>query len=337
MMAVAGTSGASEAAGAAPGASVEPGDFPSTYSRMIGPVSALQVRTDVWVLSAGDINTVLETGPDGAIVVDPGPEAGAAQMIQAIRAITSAPIRYIINTGPDAELTGADQAVSAAGFSFLTNDRGRFAPVLLRQNAVLTMASSPETLSTAREAVLLAFARPQLSYFVNGQSVHIMGQPAGHTNGDAVVQFQRSDVVVTGELFDDTGFPNINRSAGGSLQGEIDALNGLVNGIVSASQPVVGRPAGPWLQAPPVATVVIPVRGPLCDQQDLATYRDMVTIVEQRVSYLVKQHKSEAQVLAADPLQGFDTRYTYGGKAAALAFVKASYQSLVSSAAGKHE
>jgi glyoxylase-like metal-dependent hydrolase (beta-lactamase superfamily II) len=323
---------------ARPEESVESTDYPSAYSRIIGSVSALHVRDDIWLLTANNINTVLETGPDGAIVVDPGPAEGATPMLQAIRAITSAPIRYVINTAADADLTGADAIISAAGYSFLTNEQGRAAPVVLRENALLTMLSAPETAASARKVVVQAFARQEMTLFVNGQSVHIISQAPSHSNGDLVVQFQRSDVVITGNVFDDTAYPVINRSTGGSLRGEVDALNTLVNGVVSASQPIVGRPAGPWLQAPLPASLVIPIRGPLCDQQDLVTYRDMVMTVQERIEALVKQHKSEEQVNAAQPLQGFETRYARGDRAAASAFILASYQSLIMSrSVGQHE
>jgi hypothetical protein len=329
-----GVSGAADAQASAVSMPVEPADFPAVYSRTIGNVSVLQVRPDVYLLTAGQINTVLQTGPDGAIVVDPGPAAGAEQMLQAIRAVTSAPIRYIINTSADPELTGANATISAAGYSLLTNQRGRVAPILMRQNALLSLLSSEDSKSSASTLVVNAFDRQEFSFFFNGQAVHIIGQPAAYSSADAVVQFQRSDVVVTGRIFDDTAFPVINRSAGGSLQGEIDALNGLINGVVTASVPIIGKPAGSWQQAPAVASLVIPVRGPLTDQQDLANYRDMVMTVQARVADLVRQRKSEAQVQAENPLQGFETRYTSGGSEAGAAFVKAVYLSLKTPSAG---
>lgn len=326
---------AAESAVAVPGAPVEPGDFPSAYSRTIGSVTVLQIRPDIWLLTAGETNTVLEAGPDGAVVVDPGPAAGAAQMIQAIRAITSVPIRYIINTSADPELTGADAAVAAAGLAYLKSQNGRVAPVVMRQNTLLTLLGSGN--QDAPNLVAQAFQRSAFNFVINGQAVHVIAQPPGHSNGDAVVQFQRSDVVVTGRIFDDTAFPTIDRSAGGTLQGEVDALNGLVNGVVTGTFPLVGRPAGVWQQAPAVSTVVVPVRGPLCDQQDLVTYRDMVMTVQARLEDLVKQRQSEAQIDAAHPLQGYDTRYVGGGAEAGSAFVRAAYLSLTGGAAKNHE
>ncbi len=324
------------AADAPPGSSVDPGDFPSAYSRTIGSVTALEVRPDIWMLTAGDTNTVLATGRDGAIVIDPGPAAGAGQMIQAIKAITSVPIRFIINTSADPQLTGADLALSKAGFSWSRNQLGRVAPVLMRQNTLLAMLSGSGA-ADAANLVVQVFQRPQFNFVWNGQSVHIISQPGAHSNADAVVQFQGSDVVVTGRIFDDTAFPNIDRSAGGTLQGEVDALNGLINGVVSGAYPIIGRPQGPWQQAPAVATLVVPVRGPLCDHQDVSTYRDMVMTVQARIQDLIKQRKSDAEITTANPLQGFETRYTGGGSEAASAFLRAAYLSSKGGAAKRHE
>ncbi len=114
--------------------------------------------------------------------------------------------------------------------------------------------------------------------FFNGEAVEFLHQPAAHTDGDSVVFFRRSDVIVTGDILDLRHFPVIDVARGGTIQGEIAALNRLVE-IAVPSVPLVSREAG---------TVVIPGHGHVGDQIDLAEYRDMLTIIRDRVRDLIK-------------------------------------------------
>ncbi len=293
-------------------------------------VNVQQVLPDFYMLTVNGINVALETGPDGAVVVNSGPASGSDALVAAIKKTTSAPIRFVINTSADVELTSANAHVSEAGYSFASSQLGRAAPVIAHQNVLLTLTGRMGSDFSAFDLPTEVFNRPEFNFYMNDQAVHVMWQPAAHSDGDSVVQFQRSDVVVTGEIFDDTRFPVIDVDHGGSIQGEIDALNRLINAIVVTPRPLIGRTAGPWLQAPAGGTVVIPVRGPVCDHADLVNYRDMVMTVRARVQDLLDHGKSFAQVKAANPTQGFAARFgSDSGDWTTAQFTEAVYRSLV--------
>jgi len=137
--------------------------------------------------------------------------------------------------------------------------------------------------------------------------------------GDAFVFFRRSDVVVAGDVLDTRQFPVIDVARGGSIEGEIAALNRLVD-LAVPSMPIISREAG---------TIVVPGHGRLCDQYDVVEYRDMLTIIRDRVADLIKAGRSLAEVKAAQPAKGYVGRYGNAGGAWTEAhFIEAVFRSL---------
>jgi glyoxylase-like metal-dependent hydrolase (beta-lactamase superfamily II) len=155
--------------------------------------------------------------------------------------------------------------------------------------------------------------------FLNGEGIEVLHQPRAHTDGDSIVFFRRSDVVVAGDVLDLTHFPVIDVARGGSINGEIVALNKLVE-LAIPSVPIVSREAG---------TLIVAGHGRVCDQTDVAEYRDMVTIVRDRVRDGVKAGMTLDQVKAAAPARGYTRRYgAASGPGSTNSFVEAVYQSL---------
>jgi glyoxylase-like metal-dependent hydrolase (beta-lactamase superfamily II) len=127
----------------------------------------------------------------------------------------------------------------------------------------------------------------------------VLHQPAAHSDGDSIVFFRRSDVVATGDVFDTTRFPVIDLARGGSIQGEIDALNRLID-LTIPSIPMPYKEGG---------TRVIPGHGRLCEQAELVEYRDMVTIIRDSVRRFAGKGMTLDQIKMANPTQGYRTRY----------------------------
>ena len=156
--------------------------------------------------------------------------------------------------------------------------------------------------------------------YLNGEGIEVLYQPAAHTDGDAIVFFRRSDVVVAGDILDTTRFPVIDVARGGSVQGEIAALNRIVDTAIP-SVPIVSREEG---------TLVIPGHGHVCDQLDVVEYRDMVTIIRDRIRDLIKAGMTLDQIKAASPARGYIRRYgSDTGPWTTNNFVEAVYRSLV--------
>jgi glyoxylase-like metal-dependent hydrolase (beta-lactamase superfamily II) len=154
----------------------------------------------------------------------------------------------------------------------------------------------------------------QKDMFVNGEPVQLFSQPAAHSDGDSLVFFRRSDVVVAGDLFSPVSYPLIDVEKGGGINGEIDALNRILDLTVPADKQEGG-------------TYVIPGHGRLCDEADVLEYRDMVTIIRDRIQDMIKQGMTLEQVKAARPTRDYDPLYGTTAWTPDM-FVEAAYRSL---------
>jgi len=291
-------------------------------------VDVVPVRPGIDMVMVHGQNVAVQFGPDGVVVVDTGAPGDSAALLAAIQHITSEPIRFIINTSASPDRVGGNAALSVAGHGFSQGEAGfgggQFlgvsnAPIIAQANVLLTMASTAGAGSSSKAMPSLTYDVGAKGFTLNGDSIEIMHIPGAHSNGDSVVMFRRADVLVSGDIVDMRHFPQIDLAHGGSINGEIAALNDLLDLTVPAL-PLYWHGGG---------TVVIPASGRLAQQEEMVQYRDMVTIVRDRVQGLIKQHRSLAQVRAADPTAGFDGRYgAEGGPWSTDQFVAAVYQSL---------
>ena len=150
----------------------------------------------------------------------------------------------------------------------------------------------------------------QKEVFFNDEPVEIIYQPAAHTDGDSLVFFRHSDVVSTGDIFVTTSYPFLDLEHGGGIQGEIDALNRILDITIPRHDEEGG-------------TYVIPGHGRICDEFDVLEYRDMVTIIRDRVQAAIREGKTLEQVKAAHLTTDYDARYGSPDR-----FVEAVYKSL---------
>jgi cyclase len=284
----------------------------------------LQVRPDFYMIAGAGGNIGVQVGADGVVVVDAGSASSADAVVAAIRKLTRQPIRYLINTSADPDQVGGNATVAKAGQTLFmqTSGAGLSADFqgggasILSVEEVLTRMSAP----TGKASPFPLAAWPTETFhqarkymYLNGEGIEILHQPAAHSDGDAIVFFRRSDVIVAGDILDTTRFPVIDIAKGGSILGEIAALQKLVDTAIP-SVPIVSRDAG---------TLIIPGHGRLCDQLDVVEYRDMVTIIRDRIRDLKKEGLTLEQVKAAAPARGYTRRY-----GSAADFVEAVYRSM---------
>ncbi len=279
-----------------------------------GDLDVVQLRPNFYVIGGAGGNVVVQLGPEGVILVDSGSTERADQVLAAIRRLTDLPIRYIINTSMDADHTGGNEKLARAGLSILpgavvagaglgddvVSNFGR-ASVLAHEN-VLGRMSAP----TGRQSPVASglwptktFAYHQYSMYLNGEGIQVIHQPAAHTDGDTIVFFRRGDVIATGDIIDTTRWPVIDTKRGGTVQGELDALNRLMD-LTIFNLP---------LQWKADRTFLVPGHGHVYDKLDLLEYRDAVTIVRDRVQDLIDEGKTLAQVKAANPTLGYRSQY----------------------------
>ena len=142
----------------------------------------------------------------------------------------------------------------------------------------------------------------------------MFAEKRAHTDGDSIVHFRKSNVVATGDVFLTTGYPVIDLQRGGSIEGEVKALNHILDITV----PDVMQEGG---------TLVIPGQGRLCDEADVTEYRDMMTIIRDRVADLLKKGKTLEEVKQARVTRDYDGRYSTPAWTGQM-LVEAIYKSL---------
>lgn len=298
----------------------------ATFAQSSGELVTLKVQGNVYLINGAGGNIAVQTGDQGVLVVDTGLASMSDKVLAAIRKISDKPIQYIINTHVHPDHTGGNEAIRKAGLTYVganvtgnLTDAGVGAQVWAQDN-VLKRMSAP----TGQQAPVpfgswptetYVFGRKQL--FFNGEPIEIIYQPAAHTDGDSIVLFRRSDVVVTGDIFVTTSYPFIDVDRGGSIQGEIDALNNIMEIAIPGLQDEAG-------------TYILPGHGRICDQPDLLEYRDMVTIIRDRIQNAIKKGMTLEQVKAAGLTKDYDGRYgAKSGFGTADMFVDAIYKTLV--------
>ena len=151
---------------------------------------------------------------------------------------------------------------------------------------------------------------------MNGEAIIVYHAPAATTDADSLVFFRHSEVIHAGSLFSTISYPVIDLQKGGSIQGVIDGLNQILDLAVAEYR----AQGGTW---------IIPSRGRLSDTADVASYRNMLVMIRDRVQDLKKKGQTLAQVKAARPTLDFDGRYgaTTGAWTTDM-FVEAVYRSL---------
>jgi cyclase len=287
-----------------------------------GELAAWHVRDGIYMLVGEGGNTTVHVGDDGVLIVDTKLAAASGALLAAIREISDEPIRYVINTHWHADHVGSNEAVAKAGSTIAGGnvsgaiaDAGEGAAVIAHENVLVRISGQdPPPPFEAWPTVTLFM--PQKDLHFNGEAIEILHQPAAHTDGDSLVFFRRSDVVSTGDVFTTTGYPVIRPEDGGGIDGVIAALNRIIEITVPEEKQEGG-------------TLVIPGHGRLSDEADVVEYRDMVTIIRDRIKSMVEMGMTLRQVQAAKPTADYDGRYgATSGRWTTEQFVAAAYDSL---------
>jgi cyclase len=293
----------------------------------------LPVQGNIYMLAGAGGNITVQVGKEGVLLVDSGLEATQPAVLAELRKLTNAPILYIINTHVHPDHVGGNAAFTGfkgvLGGDARNNARveGDQALRIIGHENVLNRMTTP----VGKETPPPQFGLPQDEYHTafkdlrfNGEGIVVQHEVKAHTDGDSIVFFRGSDVISTGDIFTQGGYPFIDIDRGGSINGEIDALNHLLDLTIPAKTQEGG-------------TYLIPGHGRICDEADLVEYRDMVVIIRDRIRTMMKKDMTLDQIKAAKPTLDYDTEYVSSNSfVKADQFVEAIYKSLkASDGAGK--
>lgn len=288
-------------------------------------IEVIPVRDNIYMLVGAGGNITVQTGEQGILIVDTQYAPLSDKILASMESFASGELRYIINThhhgdhvGGNANLKASGSTISGGNVGGDIADAGQGAQIIAHENVVLRMAAN-----LGEEGDIGTDGWPTSTYFTerkdlyfNGEGIRILHQPNAHTDGDSIIYFRRSDVIAVGDVYRTNGYPFIDIASGGSIQGIIAAANNIIDLII----PVYGQDGG---------TLVIPGHGRLSDIGDVLNWRDMLTIIHDRIQNMIEQGMSLEQVKAAGPTQDYDPRWgSDEGFWTTEAFIDAVYQNL---------
>jgi glyoxylase-like metal-dependent hydrolase (beta-lactamase superfamily II) len=329
-----------------------------------GEVHVLPVQGNVFMLVADGTNVAVSVGAEGVLMVNSGPARMTDRLLAAVNHLAGSvvarpstnrcagaacpgawgwaspymntvisspapprPLRYVINTSADPEHVGGNARAATSGFfprgggfGSAVENVGQRASIVAHENVLNRMSApagrQPPTDSAAWPTDTYFDQFHKLPEFFNGEAVIVYHAPSANTDGDSFVFFRHSEVISAGNLFSTVSYPIIDVGNGGSIQGVIDGLNHILDLAVAEYR----AQGGTW---------IIPGRGKLSDTADVASYRNMLTMIRDRVQDLIRQGRTLEQVKAARPTMDFDGRYgATAGPWTTDMFVEAVFTSL---------
>lgn len=293
-----------------------------------GEIHPEHVNGQVWVLTGepGWSNVVVQVGEQGVIVVDTGTTAMAPKLLAAIRRLAEEngaehkEIRKILNTNGRMDHVGGNEIIAKAGSQIISGEEraqqlnfvAPSAEVIAHENVLRRLGASDELRGLAPTDAE-TFEVDNQRY--NDEAVQIHHPHNANTDGQLVILFRGSDVIAAGDVVDMTSYPIIDTKAGGTIDGELIALNKVI-GLAAP---------GPQAEG---GTLIIPGHGRSVDQSEVALYRNMLTIIRNTVQYYKNQGKTLQQVLDLKPSEGYDQRWGGNGSWTTRDFITAVYETL---------
>lgn len=287
-------------------------------------IEALKVRDNIYMLVGAGGNITVQIGTDGVLIVDTQYAELSAKILAKISELSDGPLRFILNTHHHGDHTGGNASLRAAGSTVVGGnvggdiaDAGQGAAIIAHENALLHMVAPLDGEEIPSDAwPTLTFFGDKRDMWFNGEGIRMIHEPAAHTDGDSIVYFRQSDVISTGDVYVTGIYPFIDIANGGSIQGVIAAANDIIDLII----PRYGQDGG---------TLVIPGHGRLSDIGDVINWREMLTIIHDRIADMVERGMTLEQVQAAKPTRDYDPRWgTDSGFWTTTQFVAAVYENL---------
>jgi cyclase len=247
-------------------------------------IKTTKIGTNFYTLEGQGGTIGVLAGPDGVFMVDSQFAPLSEKIAAAIKQISDRPIKFMVNTHVHGDHTGGDENFAKMGVTIISREELR-----------TRLASPPNGPKPAASALpMMTYKGAGMTLYMNGEVIQLIAVPVAHTDGDTMVKFQNADVIMTGDFFRSAGFPNIDRANGGSLNGMLAGLQAIVD-------------------AAGASTKIIPGHGAIVDKNAVAAHRQMIVAIRDKVAALVKQGKSQQEVLAAKPTSDYDATVPQAG------------------------
>jgi glyoxylase-like metal-dependent hydrolase (beta-lactamase superfamily II) len=229
-------------------------------------------------------------GPDGILMVDAQYAQLTDKVVAAIRRISAAPIRFLVNTHIHRDHTAGNANFARMGATIFAREE-------LREGLVhpgRAPNGSPAPASDPAGFPVVTYGMgPPVKIYLDGETVDLIPVRAAHTGGDTMIRFENANAIMIGDFYRNYGYPFIDINNGGSLKGMLEALD------------VTMKIAGP-------DTKLVPGHGTIINRSDIIPYRDMIVAIQGSVQKLIAQGKPLPDVLAAKVTAPFDAKVPGG-------------------------
>ena len=284
-------------------------------------VETLHVQGKVHMIAGAGGNIAAQVGDEGILLVDTGYEQMSGKVLAAMRKLSKGTLRRIINTTLSDAHTGANAVLIKEGRLNQAGpglgQRPNEADLIGHSGLLALMTKIGRDKIIPERWPPSTYSVKQKDLYSNDEPVVILHVPDAVTSGDSIVWFRGSDVVVSGALFNHASFPYIDSANGGTINGVIEGLNMLLDIMV----PKHNQEGG---------TMVIPGYGRIGDEHDVLEYRDMVTIIRDRIQAAIGKKMTLAQVKAMkpSPTYEYEPRFNRDPAWTAEMFVETIYRNL---------
>lgn len=255
--------------------------------RMEGDLIVTPVRGNVYLMEmepAGNLGVSI--GEDGAFVIDDQFAPMTDRIVAAVADLTDKPIKYVLNTHWHGDHSGGNENFGKLGHTIVAHDNVRARLNSHQYHLVFKQGTPPHP-----EAALPVITYSNtMTFHFNGDTIHVMHVPSAHTDGDSIFYFENADIMHTGDAFINRGFPLIDVASGGTIKGQIEATNKMLEFV------------GP-------DTIIIPGHGPLADRARMLEIRDMLVAARKAVTDLLDQGTGLDEILAAKPLAHLEEKW----------------------------
>jgi cyclase len=258
------------------------GQAPVDYSKV--QIETVKLAPNFYVLNGQGGAIGVLTGPDGVLMVDSQFAPLTEKIVAAIKQVSNAPIKFLINTHVHGDHTGGNENLGKMGVTIFAREelRTRLAHPAPGANG------APGTPAPAAALPVITYSTP-LTFHMDGEDVQAIPIPKAHTDGDTLVYFPNANVIMIGDYFRSLGYPNIDRANGGSLPGMLAGIDAAIK-LCNAT------------------TKVVPGHGEITDRNGLIAHRDMIIAIRDKIAPMVSQGKTLAEVTAAKPTADYDSK-----------------------------
>jgi glyoxylase-like metal-dependent hydrolase (beta-lactamase superfamily II) len=267
-------------------------------------VKTTKVASNFYTLDGSGGTIGVLAGPDGVLMVDSQFAPLGDKIVAAIRQISDGRIRYLVNTHVHPDHIGGNENIGKLGATIVAraNLRARMVKPAAQANG------QPGVPAPAMALPTVTYDAP-MTFHLNGEEVRLIPVPAAHTDGDTMVYFANANVIMTGDFYRSTGYPNIDRNNGGTMTGMLAGFDAIVS---------LARPD----------TKIVPGHGAIVDKTAVAAHKAMMVLVRDKVAALVRQNKTQEEVVASKPTADVDASVTGATATTADRFVGQLYQEL---------